>query len=220
MVNLNVKKENMPYFAILYRMKPTAFIFIGRYGAGKGTQAELLIKKFQEQDPANPPLYMYTGARLRKYIQEEGHTAKLTKKVVESGGLMPEFMPIYIWSGLLVENYKGTEHLVFDGSPRRLLEAKILETAFPFYGLGKPIVIHLDVHHDESHKRLVLRAKTNGRPDDGPAEIEIRKRAYEADIIPVVEYYRTSPLATFLNIDGVRSIEEVHADIVKQIGLQ
>jgi len=201
-------------------MNPTAFIFIGRYGAGKGTQAELLIKAFTEKDPSNPPLYMYTGQRLRKLIQEEGHTAKLTKKVVDSGGLMPEFMPIYIWSRILVESYKGTEPLIFDGSPRRLLEAKILESAFPFYGIEKPTVVYLDVHHEESHSRLMLRAKTNGRPDDGPAEIENRKKAYENDIMPVVEFYRTSSNVNFLGINGIGPIEDIHADIVKRIGLK
>ncbi len=205
--------------AILGDMTPQAFIFIGRYAAGKGTQADLLIKKLAEKDPERAPLYVYTGQQFRNYIKGEKATAKLTRKVVESGGLMPEFMAIYMWARLLVEEYRGVEDLVFDGSPRRLLEAQVMDSVFAFYGMGKPYVIYLDVEHEESHRRLMLRAKTSGRPDDGPAEIENRKRVYEADIVPVIEYYRTSPNVNFIDIDGERSVEEIHAHVVQRLGL-
>jgi adenylate kinase family enzyme len=200
-------------------MNSQAFIFIGRYASGKGTQADLLMKVIKEKDPANPPLYMYTGNEFRKYIQGTTHSSALTRNIVESGGLMPEFLPIYMWVKLLIENFKGTEHLVFDGSPRRLLEAQVMESVFPFYGMGKPWVIYLDVEHEEAHKRLQIRAKTSGRKDDGEAEIQNRKKVYEADVVPVIEYYRNNPNVNFLDIPGERSIEEVHADIVKRLGL-
>jgi adenylate kinase len=200
-------------------MKSQAIIFIGRYASGKGTQAELLMKSLREKDPANAPLYMYTGNEFRKYIQTGTHSANLTKQVVETGGLMPEFLPIYMWVKILIENFRGTEHLIFDGSPRRLLEAKVLESIFPFYGLGKPWVVYLDVEHEEAHKRLKIRAQTSGRKDDGEEEIQNRKKVYEADVVPVIEYYRNHPDVNFLDIKGERSIEEVHADIVKKLGL-
>jgi adenylate kinase len=200
-------------------MNPQAIIFIGRYASGKGTQAELLMNSLKVSDPAHPPLYMYTGNEFRKYIQTGTHSANLTKQVVETGGLMPEFLPIYMWVKVLIENYKGTEHLIFDGSPRRLLEAKVLESVFPFYSLNKPYVVHLKVEHPEAHKRLQIRAKTSGRKDDGEAEIENRKRVYEADVVPVIEYYRNNPNVNFLDIEGERTIEEVHADIVKKLSL-
>src|SRR5688500_10257914 len=130
-------------------MNPQAIIFIGRYAAGKGTQADLLMKLMKEKDPAHPPLYMYPGNEFRKYIQTGTYTANLAKQVVDSGGLMPEFLPLFIWVKVLIENYKGTEHLVFDGSPRRLLEAKVMESVFPFYNIGKPTVVYLHIEHEE-----------------------------------------------------------------------
>jgi adenylate kinase family enzyme len=200
-------------------MNSQAIIFIGRYAAGKGTQAELLIKRLREKNPAHEPLYMYIGSEFRKFNQSGTYSANLTKQIMETGGLLPEFLPIYMWVKLLLENYKGSEPIIFDGSPRKLLEAKVLETVFPFYGLGKPSVVYLDVEHEEAHNRLQIRAKTSGRKDDGPAEVENRRKAYEADVIPVIEYYRTNPNVNFLDIKGERSIEEVHADIVKSLGL-
>lgn len=200
-------------------MTPQAFIFMGRYGSGKGTQADLLMKKLKEIDHERPILYMETGKDFRNFGEGTSYTAKLTKEVVDAGSLMPEFMPIYLWGRNLVDRYTGAEHLVFDGTPRKLLEAKLLKDVFPFYKLGKPWVIYLDVHHDESHKRLLIRAQSSGRADDHAAAIERRKAAYEADVVPSIEYYRTDPDVNFLDIDGVRSIEDIHADIVNKLGL-
>ena len=72
---------------------------------------------------------------------------------------MPKFMCIYVWGRRLVEEYTGNEHLIFDGTPRKLMEAKTLDELFPFFGLEKPWLIYLDVEHDESSKRLSLRQK-------------------------------------------------------------
>ncbi len=201
-------------------MKPQAFVFIGRYGAGKGTQASQLIEALKKKYPDREPLYVETGKEFRNFIQGPTYTATLSKGVIESGDLMPEFMPILMWATRLVGNFTGKEDLVFDGTPRKLIEAKIFDSVFPFYKLNKPWIIYLDVHHEESHNRLKIRAQTSGRVDDGSAQIEERKRAYEADVVPVIEYFRTSDKVNFLDIDGVRTIEEIHADIVKRLGLE
>lgn len=192
---------------------------MGRYGAGKGTQADLLMKKLKEKQAEHPIIYMETGKEFRKFNEGTSYTARIGKQIVDSGRLMPEYMCVYLWGRLIVENFTGKEHLVFDGTPRKLLEAKLLEGLFPFYGLEKPWVIYLDVEHDESHKRLLLRAKTSGRADDHTKAMEARKVAYEADVVPSIDYYRTSPNVRFLDVDGERSIEDIHADIVKLLGL-
>ncbi len=201
-------------------MTQQSVIFIGRYASGKGTQAELLIKALKEIDHSRSVLYMQPGQEFRDFMQGNSYTAILAKGVIEKGELMPEFMPIYIWTKMLIEQYTGNEHLVFDGCARKLLEAKTLDSIFPFYGLEKPWVIYLDVEHEEAHNRLKIRSKSSGRADDGAVEIENRRRAHEEFVIPVIEHYRTSPLVRFLDIDGERTIEEIHNDIVKKIGLK
>lgn len=128
-------------------------------------------------------------------------------------------MCVYLWGKLIAETFTGREHLVFDGTPRKKLEAEALEDLFPFYGLEKPWVVFLDVKHEESHRRLSIRARSSGRVDDSPAAMEERKKAYENEIIPTIEFYRVDPNVRFLDIDGERSIEDIHADIVKRVGL-
>lgn len=200
-------------------MKPQSFIFMGRYGAGKGTQAKLLMEALKRADPDRKSLHIETGAEFRKFTSESSFTAKHTKSTIDKGFLMPIFMCIFVWGRRLVEDYTGAEHLIFDGTPRKLLEAKALDELFPFYGLEKPWLVYLDVNHDESSKRLSLRATNGGRVDDGAEVIKKRKTEYENDVIPTIEWYKTNPNVNFLDIDGERSIENIHADIVKRVGL-
>ncbi len=207
---------NQPHMTM---SKPQAFVFLGRYGAGKGTQSRLLIETIRHLEPNREVIDIETGAEFRQFIDSENYTAGLSKAVVERGDLMPEFMPVYLWARKMVASYTGAEHLVFDGTPRLLMEAKVLASLFPFYNLGKPWVIYLDVDHDESVKRLALRAKTSGRRDDSPAALLERKKAYEDGVLPTIEWYRHNPEVNFLDIDGKRPIEEIHADIVKRLGL-
>ncbi len=199
-------------------MTPQAFIFMGRYGAGKGTQALLLEALLARLDSSHSVFRLETGAEFRKLIEGTGYTARLAKKVVDSGELTPAFMPIYIWGKLFFERYDGG-HAIFDGTPRKLDEAKVLGSLFPFYGLEKPWLIYLDVDHEESKRRLTIRHAEHGRKDDHPDAVERRKAAYAADIEPTIAWYRDNPGYRFLDIDGERPIQDIHADIVKRLGL-
>jgi adenylate kinase family enzyme len=199
-------------------MNPQSYVFIGRAGAGKGTQAKLLMELLAKKDPNHPIIYIETGAEFRKYMVGPSYTSKVTKNIVESGRLMPEFMCVYLWGKVMTEHYTGNEHLVFDGTPRKLREAQIFDSVFPFYELPKPYIIYLDIDHEESSKRLSLRAK-EGRKDDSAEAIERRRIAFHNDVKPTIDWYAANPDIIFLDIDGERSIAEIHDDIVKKVGL-
>jgi adenylate kinase len=148
-------------------------------------------------------------------MKGDNYLAKLTDKTLSQGGLMPSFMPIYIWGNFLVKNYSGTEHLVFDGTPRRLIEAEAMDSMFTFFNLENPIIIYLAVPLEESVKRLMLRK----RYDDTEEDIRKRLSWYETDVRPALDHFRNRKDVTVLDIDGNRSIEEIHQDIVKKTGL-
>ncbi len=197
-------------------MTPQSFIFIGRSGCGKGTQAELLMKVLAEKDPATAILRTETGKELRQFIQGNTWTAKKAKEIYDEGGLMPEFVIVNMWVKPLLEKYDGHQHLIFDGTPRKVHEAGVLHSCVRFYGFTKPWVIHLDINAGESAQRLLARK----RFDDNDAEIKKRLEWYEAEVVPTIEYYRDNPDYTLLDIDGARSREDIHADIVKKLGLE
>lgn len=193
-------------------------MFMGRPGSGKGTQSQLLMARLNELDPSREVLHVETGAEFRKFYEGPSYTAKHSKEIIDSGKLMPVFMTVYAWGNALVARFKGNEHVIFDGTPRKLLETQLIEGVFPFYGL-KPNVIYLDVHHDESKKRLILRGQTQGRRDDNEAGIRQRNVAYETEIQPSIDYLRKHPEMHFHDIDGIGSVEEVHARIMEKLHL-
>lgn len=194
---------------------PSVFIFIGRSGAGKGTQATLLMDALRKADPSRGVQYIQTGLELREFIKGSGFTEAETKKAYDTGALMPEFLTIYLWTKALVERRTGGEHIVFDGTPRRFHEAGVLSSVFSFYNLPKPFVINLEVSPEAALKRLLLRK----RFDDSEAAIRNRLAWYETEVAPTVEFYRSDPGCRFLRIDGDRSVEEVHRDILEKTGL-
>ncbi len=199
-------------------MNKQAFIFIGRAGSGKGTQSKMLVDALRARDSSRRIIDVEAGVEFRKFISGSSFTAKLGKEIVDKGDLMPEFMPIYLWASALINNFTGDEHIVFDGTPRKVLEAETLDSAFPFYGFGKPWVIYLNISDEESTKRLLGRA-VEGRKDDQMSAIERRRKAFSADVLPTIEYFRKHEGSHFLDIDAMGTPEEIHANIVKKLGL-
>lgn len=194
-------------------MSLKSFIFIGRSGCGKGTQAELIKAYLKKTDPKTPVFHLETGAEFREFIKGQSYTQKLSSEIYTAGGLQPEFLAIYIWANVLVREIKDGEHLIIDGTPRKLHEAGALESIFSFYKRPKPYVIHIKVGDKWATERLLGRK----RMDDVEAEIKKRLAWFETDVSPTIEYYRHNSNYNFVEVDGERTIEEIHADLVNRI---
>jgi len=194
---------------------PLTFIFFGRSGSGKGTQAHLLADYLNEQGDRKA-LYIETGQKFRDFVKEsDTFSAKLTRDVLDRGGLMPEFLPIWIWADFLVKNFSGEEHLVLDGLSRRVDEAPVLENALKFYKREKIFVVYLNVSRETAFSFM----KGRGRKDDTDEYINSRLDWFDESVLPVIEHFKHSKNVTFLDIDGSKSIPEVHNDILKASGL-
>lgn len=196
-------------------MNLKSFIFIGRSGCGKGTQIELLVNYLKDKDPEHDILQIYTGREFRNFIKGSDFTQKLSKSIYDVGGLMPEFLATYMWTKILVENYNGNQHVIFDGTPRKLHEAGALDSVFGFYYFDKPWVINIEISAEEAVKRLMLRK----RLDDNESDIKKRLNWYETDVAPTIDFYRNNPNYNFLTINGERTVDEIHDDIVKKMQL-
>ncbi len=196
-------------------MTPQTFIFIGRSGCGKGTQAELVKDYLKKKDPSRRTLYIQTGAELREFREGKSATQKLSKEIYDKGGLQPEFLAVFAWTSVLVKKYTGDEHLIMDGMPRKYHEAGVLDSVFSFYKINKPHVIYIDISKDEAMKRLLARK----RFDDLSEEIEARLKWFEIEVIPTLDFFKNNPDYNYVIVNGEQSPEKVHEEILSKMKL-
>ena len=194
-------------------MNPQTFIFFGPSGCGKGTQAKLLIEEIQKRDPEKPVFYLETGQKFREFANESSLTAQYTKEIMAKGGLLPEFLPVWIWTEYMVRHVSGKEHMVLDGLSRRAHEAPILDSAMRFYKREAPFVISIELTRESAAERL----RNRKRADDTNLDIEKRLDWYDQNVVPAIEYFKNNPYYKFISINGERSIEEVHQEILQKI---
>ncbi len=188
-------------------------IFIGRSGCGKATQVNLLKEYLSTLDPA-PIFLVETGAGFRDFIKGDSHSNQLSKAVMTSGARQPDFLAVWMWANVLIESLTGTEHLIFDGTPRALPEAKALDSALDFYDRREVVVIHLNITREEAQRRLLAR----GRADDrDPTDIEKRLDWFDHDVSPTIEFYRNHDKHKFIELDGLKSIELIHQELVANL---
>jgi adenylate kinase len=198
-------------------MTPQTFIFLGRSGCGKGTQAKLLNEYLKRNDSERDVLYVQTGQELRDFIAKSNSTTqKLCKELYDKGGLQPEFLVVYMWTNLLVNRYTTGEHIIMDGMPRKYHEAGVLDSVWNFYKIkNKPFVIYLDIPIEESVKRLMARK----RIDDKEDEIRERLSWFETEVIPTLDFFKNNPDYVYLNINGMGTAEDIHKEILTQTKL-
>ncbi len=193
-------------------MKPQTIILIGRSGCGKGTQGKFLQEFLAQRDTDNRPIYyVETGAQFREFIKGDTHSSKLSKEIYDRDDRQPDFLAVWMWSHLFVDNLTGEEHIILDGTPRSLSEAMILVNALNFYG-RKANVVFLDISRETAEKRLLSR----GRMDDANVG-KIKKRLdwYDRDVQPAVDYFKNLTGHNFIHANGEQDVEKVQEDIAQ-----
>lgn len=192
-------------------MNPQVFVFFGRSGCGKGTQARLLSDSLKAK--GREVIYIETGSAFRELSKQEDLVGRNVNDILKNGFLIPVFLPIWIWTGIIVKNFSGKEDMILDGVCRRLEEAVALDSALEFYKIQKPNIILMNVSKDWSYTRMMERK----RPDDTPEKIQNRLGWYEKDVAPSIEYFKTKSGYNFIEINGEQPIEKVHQDIIKAL---
>jgi adenylate kinase family enzyme len=195
-------------------MKPQTIIFIGRSGCGKGTQAKLVQEYLKKNDSnARPILYLETGSRFREFIKGQSFSSQLSKKVYDKNDRQPNFLAVWLWSNVFVEQLTGEEHLVIDGAPRSLEEAKMLDNAMAFYE-RKINIVYPNVSRVLSERRLLER----GRIDDKDLSM-IAKRLdwFDNEVVPAIEYFKNETDHNFIEVSGERPVEVVSEDIISKL---
>lgn len=193
------------------------FIFIGASGSGKGTQVGLLKEYLEKKNPARPIFYLQTGQYFREFIKGDTFAARIAKEAIEKGERAPDFLAMYIWSKVFVENMTGSEHLIIDGSPRSVNEEKNLDIALKFFKREHPAVIYINVSRQWSFDHLTARAAKEGRRDDTAESINKRLDWFGHDVLPAIARYKRDRDYDFIEVNGERPIEEVHREIIANV---
>lgn len=192
---------------------PYTFIFAGRSGCGKGTQAKLLKEYLKSQD-SNLALFEYsTGDGFRKFIEGDSYSSNLARDIQNKGELQPLFLTISMWASAFRDGLKPEDNIFIDGYPRVEAEAVAVVSALKFYERKTPIIIDFKVSRESSKERMEKR----GRSDDTPENIEKRLNWYDRDVVPAIEYLKKQDGYIYWEVDGERPIEPIHEDIISRI---
>lgn len=198
-------------------MNTETFIFIGSSGSGKGTQVGLIKEELIKKNPETPIFYLQTGQYFREFIKSSSLAAQIAKTAIDNGERAPDFLAMYIWSKVFTENLTGNEHLIIDGSPRSLNEARNLDIALKFFKREHPAVIYLKVSRGWSFDHLMARAEKETRKDDTAESINKRLDWFDTDVLPAIEKFRRDRDYDFVEINGEQSIDAVHRDIMANV---
>ena len=179
-------------------MRPQTIIVMGPSGAGKGTQVALLREYLEQQDPKREVLNVQVGKPFRDLAEKENVTAELLRGYLNDGLLVPEFLTVWAWGEALVHAYTHEQHVVFDGSPRRIEEARNLHEALEFYSRKNVLVMVLNVSKEWSRKMLAERKRAD---DINPEDVERRLRWYDTDVVPVINFFKGNDAYRVIEID-------------------
>jgi adenylate kinase len=183
-------------------------VLFGPPGAGKGTQSAKLIEKYSL-------VHLSTGDIFRANIKGETELGKLAKSYMDNGQLVPDEVTIKILQSE-ADKFPEAKGYIFDGFPRTQAQAQALDAFLESKGTSITTMLALEVEEEELRKRLLLRGKDSGRPDDQNPEI-IQKRidVYNGETMPVKDYYQNQ--GKFRGINGIGEIEEIFNNLCKAI---
>ncbi|MDD5752884.1 MAG: nucleoside monophosphate kinase [Candidatus Pacebacteria bacterium] len=213
---------------------PLIIILLGKAGAGKDTQMELLREKMGLD-------YVGSGELLRERKKIDDFTGNKISQTIDNGGLVLTPVVFQLWIKKLEElkNRGDVKGIIIDGSPRKIKEAFLLDEALEWYEWNKNIkALLIDISDKEAIERIEKRkycsqckeiyiydgkvekcSKCGGeliqREDDQIDGIKKRLDWFKKEVEPVIDYYKEGD--RLIAIDGEQSIEKVFEDILKKL---
>ncbi len=183
-------------------------IIFGPPGAGKGTQAKILVEKLNSYQVS-------TGDMLREEIKKNTEIGKKIINNMNDGKFVEDEIVNKLLENVIFDSNKKNK-LIFDGYPRTLNQAKNLEILLTGSKQKIDYIFFLNVNKDDIIKRIEKRKILEKRSDDEADTILKRYDAYMEITKPVLNYYSKNP--NFHEVDGSMKIDEISTKIKEIVG--
>ena len=178
-------------------------VIFGPPGAGKGTQSNFIVKKFNLHQ-------LSTGELLRNEIKNKSKLGEEISSIINAGNLVSDKI-----AGDLIEKYVSDDtyknRLIFDGYPRNLNQATNLNFLLNKYNQKIDIVLKLSVSLETIKKRIFERSSLEKRADDREEIALKRYNTYEKNIKPIIDFYKETNLLKVVN--GEVTISKISEEI-------
>lgn len=184
------------------------YIIFGPPGAGKGTQSELLVKKYNL-------CHISTGDLLRTEIKKETPLGLQAKELIDAGQFVSDEIVVS-----MIKNEFATNHhaagFILDGFPRTTTQASILDTLLGEVDKEVSKVISITLSDDMVKARIKHRAQVEDRKDDMCDEvIQTRIKTYHQKTEPLIGYYKAQ--GKYYEVNGEGTIDEIFGEICSLI---
>lgn len=178
------------------------FVLFGPPGSGKGTQAVQLRDRYHL-------LHLSTGDVFRRELQQDSPLGRQVRSFLDQGQLVPDEVTFHVLQAE-IERHEGANvnGLLFDGYPRTLTQAELLDGYLKQHQSRIHAVLSLQVSEAEVIRRILLRGATSGRSDDSDEQVvRNRLRVYEAQTLPLAEFYQRQ--GKLYTVPGEGTVEEI-----------
>ena len=180
-------------------------MLFGPPGAGKGTQAEKLVRD-------RGMVQLSTGDMLRAAIAAGSELGMKAKEIIDRGDLVSDDIMV----GMIDERMSEDDcksGVILDGFPRTVAQAQALDAMFAEKNISLAHVIEIKVDEDALFARIEKRASETGgeRSDDNADVLAKRLKVYHDNTAPVLPYYEGKGLLK--TVDGMKDIDTVSGAI-------
>jgi len=183
-------------------------VLFGPPGAGKGTQSEKILKKYNL-------VHLATGDLFRLHLNNETQLGLEAKKYMNKGDLVPDEIVISMVEDKINKS-SNVIGFIFDGFPRTINQAVALDNMLEKKNIPIKQMIALKVEENELIKRIINRSKTSGREDDKSIDkINNRIQVYNQETKPVADYYKKHD--KYSEVDGIGVIDEIFLKLCSKI---
>lgn len=182
-------------------------VLFGPPGAGKGTQSEKLISKYNL-------VHISTGDLFRAHIKNQTDLGKQVSQIIADGNLVPDSITIAMLEEEIKKNPEA-KGFIFDGFPRTVAQAEALDQFLVDNDSAISGVIALDVNEEELTQRIAKRQEISGRADDAADKLKKRIEEYFGKTIHVLPYYEAQNKLSKVN--GIGDIDTIFTELSQVI---